>query len=360
MTILNLVTLGLLLQQPCVNGRILESDSDRPVVGATVSAAWTEVRADKKHGVEQIRVAKDTTTDAEGRYHICAIAGAEALIQVRFHQSNAYYPVAVPATDTAARDIRVSPNDENERGSIAGRVLSETGQPVPNATITILGTASTVRTSSDGTYAMRELPVGSQVLIARSIGRGAAVVAVDLSEHEPASVSVTMQQLPPTLAVVDIVADRLQLGTVYREVGFTRRQRMGNGHFLTYDQLQYRAAMNTPELFRGVPGVRVVDDHNGTFRLFSDRGPSTIYGHGDCTAYVIDGTLIGQGKANDPINPLTNEPVGGPDELMLPAPNEIIAAEIYQPSEPSPYVNMGPATRCMKVILWTKAQLAGK
>src|SRR5581483_5099058 len=264
MTILNLVTLGLLLQQPCVNGRILESDSDRPVVGATVSAAWTEVRADKKHGVEQIRVAKDTTTDAEGRYHICAIAGAEALIQVRFHQSNAYYPVAVPATDTAARDIRVSPNDENERGSIAGRVLSETGQPVPNATITILGTASTVRTSSDGTYAMRELPVGSQVLIARSIGRGAAVVAVDLSEHEPASVSVTMQQLPPTLAVVDIVADRLQLGTVYRE------------------------AMNTPELFRGVPGVRVVDDHNGTFRLFSDRGPSTIYGHGDCTAYVID------------------------------------------------------------------------
>ena len=358
MSLLLVNLVATILGQPCINGRILESDTDRPVVGATVSAAWTEVRADKKRGVEEIRVAKDTTSDASGRYHICAIAGASALIQVRHNQSNAYVPVSLTGTDTAVADIRVSAREDNDRGSVTGRVLSEAGQPVPNVSITLLGTGASTRTGSDGTYAMHDLPVGSQVLIARSIG--AAVVAVDLSEHEPATVSVTMQQLPPTLAVVDIVADRLQLGTVYREVGFTRRQRIGNGKFMTYEQLENRAAMNTPELFRGIPGVRVVDDHNGTFRVFSDRGPATILGHGDCTAYVIDGTVIGDGKSTAPINPVTNEPVGGPDELMLPAPGEIIAAEVYQPSEPAPFVNMGPAIRCLKIILWTKAQLAGK
>src|SRR5579862_4512206 len=280
MSLLLVNLVALTLGQPCVNGRILEADTDHPVAGATVSAAWTEIRADKKHGIQEIRVAKDTTSDVEGRYRICAIAGADALIQVRYKQSNAYFPVSMSGTDSAVTDIRISPDEENDRGSVTGRVLSESGQPVPNATITILGTGASVRTNSDGTYGMRELPVGSQVLIARSIGRGAAVMAVDLSARAPASVSVTMQQLPPTLAVVDIVADRLQLGTIYRDIGFTRRQRIGNGKFMTADQIERRGALNTPELFRGMPGVRVVDDHNGTFRLFSDRGPSTIYGRG--------------------------------------------------------------------------------
>lgn len=361
MSLLLVNLVATILGQPCVNGRILEADSDRPVAGATVSAAWTEVRADKKRGVEQIRVARDTTSDSTGHYHICAIAGATVLLQVRHHQSNAYFPVTVALTDTTVEDIQVSPRDDDiDRGSLTGRVVSETGAPVPNATITLLGSGASARTSADGSYAMRELPVGSQVLIARSIGLGAAVVAVNLSEHAPASVPVTMQQLPPTLAVVDIVADRLQLGTVYREIGFTKRQRIGNGKFMTFEQITSRGALDTPELFRGIPGVRVQDDHNGMLRVFSDRGPTTIYGHGDCTAYVIDGTLIGNGKSTDPINPVTNEPVGGPDELMLPAPNQIIAAEIYQPSEPAPFVNMGPAIRCLKIILWTKAQLAGK
>ena len=357
----NFIALALVQQQPCVNGRILEADGDRPVARATISAAWTELRADtKKKKIERIRVAKDTTTDADGRYHICAIAGASILIQVRSGQSNAYFPVTVPGTDTTIADLRVSIHDDNEHGSVIGFVVSEAGVPVPGATITMLGSLATARTNPDGSYTMRDLPVGSQVLVARSIGLGAAVVPVDLSGREPAQVAVTMQQLPPTLAVVDIVADRLQLSTVYREIGFTRRQRMGNGKFLTQDQIEYRGAHETPELFRGMPGVRVVDDQHGTLKVYSDRGPSTIYNYGDCTAYVVDGTLIGNGRSTDMIRPSTNEPFGGPDEFMLPPPGDIIAAEVYQPNEPAPFVTSGTAARCLKVVLWTKAMLAGK
>ncbi|HSY82486.1 MAG TPA: carboxypeptidase-like regulatory domain-containing protein [Gemmatimonadaceae bacterium] len=347
--------------QPCIDGRVLEAESDRPVAKATISAAWTEIRVNKKkHEIDEIRVARDTTSDSAGHYHICAIAGASVLVQVRYGQSNAYYPVTVTDSGSISPELRVSVHDESDRASMTGKVVSASGVPVSGATISLLGTAATTRTSSDGTYGMRDLPAGTQVVIARSIGLGAAVVPVELSERSPVSVAVTMQQLPPTLAVVDIVADRLQLSAIYREIGFTKRQRIGNGRFLTQDQIEGRGAMQTPEIFRGVPGVRVVDDHYGVLKVYSDRGPSTIYGYGDCTAYVVDGTLVGWGKSTDMPQPGTNEPFGGPDELMLPPPGDIIAAEVYQSNEPSPFVNMGPAMRCLKIILWTKAKLAGR
>jgi hypothetical protein len=358
MIFVNLVLLA--LTQPCINGRVLETDGDRPVPRATISAAWTEVRADKKRGVGQIRVARDTTSDSTGRFSICAIAGASALIQVRYGQSNAYLPISLATSDTTVADLRISTHDQTDRASVTGKVVSETGVPISEASITFLGTSAETRTKEDGTYAVRDLPAGSQVLIARSIGLGAAVMAVELSALTPTTVAVTMQQLPPTLAVVDIVADRLQLATVYREIGFTRRQRIGNGKFITADQIENRGAHETPELFRGVPGVRVVDDHNGVLKVYSDRGPTTINGYGECTAYVVDGTMIGWGKSTDMPRPGTNEPFGGPDELMLPPPGDIIAAEVYQPSEPAPFATMGPAIRCLKIILWTRAKLAGK
>jgi hypothetical protein len=347
--------------QPCIDGRVLEAEADRPVAKATISAAWTEVRVNKKkHEVDEIRVARDTTSDSTGHYHICAIAGASVLVQVRYGQSNAYYPVTVSDSGSISPELRVSVHDESDRAIVTGTVVSAAGVPVSGATISLLGTSSTTRTSSDGTYGMRDLPAGTQVLIARSIGLGAAVVPVELSGRSPVTVAVTMQQLPPTLAVVDIVADRLQLSAIYREIGFTKRQRIGNGKFLTQDQIENRGALQTPEIFRGMPGVRVVDDHYGVLKLYSDRGPTTILGYGDCTAYVVDGTMIGWGKSTDMPQASTNEPFGGPDELMLPPPGQIIAAEVYQPSEPAPFVNMGPAMRCLKVILWTKAQLAGR
>jgi Carboxypeptidase regulatory-like domain len=346
--------------QACLAGRVLAADNSKPVAGAVISAAWTELRADKHRGVSQVQVAHDTVSDAAGHYRICMTPGSSALIQVRLGQSNSYYPVMSAGRDSQAVDLRITTHDESDGANVSGTVVSEAGAPVPRANITVLGSSATTRTKDDGTYDMRDLPPGSQILIARSIGLGAAVVAVDLSPHATTTVAVKMQHLPPMLDVVNVVADRLQLANVYRDIGFTKRQRQGNGIFMNADQIQARQPFDTPELFRGVPGVRVMDNHNGEYQVYSDRGPTTINDYGDCTAYVVDGTLIGNGKANTPVIPGTIIPYGGPDELMLPPPEELIAVEIYQPNEPSPYVLSGEAARCLKILLWTKAQLAGK
>jgi hypothetical protein len=353
------VTAGAARGQACLTGKVLGADDLKPVSGAEISAAWTEVRADKHHGVSEVQMAHDTVSDASGHYRICMTAGAAALVQVRLGQTNAYFPVTSAANDSAV-NLRVATHDDIQGALVSGKVVSETGAPVPKANITVLGSSASTRTKDDGTYELRDLPLGSQVLIARSIGLGAAVLAVDLMPHTTTLVPVTMQHLPPMLEVVNVVADRLQLATVYRDIGFTKRQRMGNGKFMNAEQIEARGVNDTPELFRGVPGVKVVDNHDGELQVYSDRGPSTIYNYGDCTAYVVDGTLIGNGKSTALPLPGTIEPWGGPDELMLPPPEDLIAVEIYQPNEPAPYVLSGTATRCLKILLWTKAQLAGK
>lgn len=343
--------------QSCVDGRVLAADADRPVPGATVSATWTELQAGKKKLPAQVRVSRDTTSDSTGHYHVCVTTGATALIQVKYGQANAYFPIAAAGSTSQPLDLRISTRDDDEHAVVTGHVVSETGAPVKHATITVLGSDASATTSDHGDFEIRDLPGGTQILIARSIGRDAQVVAANLTAARPTTVSVTMQQLPPTLEVVNIVADRSRLSTVYKDIGFTLRKRQGNGHFMTEAEIDARGVNDVVELFRGVPGIRVVDDHNGVLKVYSDRGPSTIYNYGDCTAYVVDGTLIGNGRSADPINPHTNEPWGGPDELMLPAPEDLIAVEVYQPNEPAPAPLSGSAVRCLKVMLWTKAML---
>jgi hypothetical protein len=276
---------------------------------------------------------------------------------VKYGQAYAYFPIAFAGSTNPPVDLRVSTHDDGEHATVSGQVMSEAGQPVKQATITVLGSDASATTTDHGDFEIRDLPTGSQILIARSIGRDAQVLAADLTAAKPTTVSVTMQQLPPTLEVVNVVADRMQLATVYKDIGFTKRQRMGNGHFMTQAQIDAKGVNDVPELFRGVPGVRVVDDHYGVLKVYSDRGPSTIYNYGDCTAYIVDGTLIGNGRSTDMPVSGTNEPWGGPDELMLPPPEDLIAAEVYQPNEPAPTPLMGPAVRCLKVLLWTKAML---
>src|SRR5262249_32788672 len=151
-------------------------------------------------------------------------------------------------------------------------------------------------TATDGAYGLRGA-AGSQVLIVRQVGLGAAVVPVVLSASQPRLVDVTMQRVPPTLAVVNVVADRMRLAGVYDRIGFNERRRLGHGQFMTAEDIERKHESNTADLFRGMAGVRVTYDHNNVLRVYSNRGPSTIESYGECTAYVVDGALIGNGRA---------------------------------------------------------------
>jgi Carboxypeptidase regulatory-like domain len=337
--------------QSCVTGRVVDADAGQPIAGAAVSADWTEGNADR------LRAGRETTTDSLGRYRLCLTSRAAVLVQAIVGTTVAYLPITTPDADTTIGDLRVAAEGDTGSAIVAGHVVSETGAPVEGANVTLLGGQIVAPTGTDGAYGLRG-PEGSQVLIVRRIGLGAAVVPVNLMAKRPRLVNIAMQKLPPTLAVVSIVADRLRLGPVYDAIGLTKRARDGHGHIMTLDQIEAKQASQTVQLFEGIPGVTLKTDTYGQIRVMPARnhGLTTMYSYGDCTAYIVDGVLIGNGHSTYTLDPSTKLPRGNEDETTLPRPDDLIAVEVYQPGEPTP-VESGMVDRCLKILLWTKALL---
>lgn len=337
--------------QSCLIGRVVDAGGGQPIAGAAVSADWAVA------GSDRLKAASGTATDSLGLYKLCLSSHSSVLVHAIAGMTVAYLPVTTPSADTILPDLRVPPETDTGSAIVAGHVVSEDGKPVEGATVTILGSKVEAPTAPDGAYGLRA-PEGTQVLLVRRIGLGAAVVPVQLFSKHPRLVNVAMQRLPPTLDVVTITADRLRLGPVYEAIGLTARARAGHGHILTLDDIEAKQASNTIQLFEGVPGIRFRSDPNGQIRVFPFRNSrvGTINGYGDCTAYAIDGVVLGNGHAVYSLDPQTHLPRGNEDETTLPPPSDLIAVEVYQPGEPTP-IQSGMVDRCLKILLWTKAML---
>ncbi len=337
--------------QVCITGRVVDAGANQPVAGAAISADWSALHKDRVQSTSQ------TTSDATGHYRLCLQRKSSALVRAALGTTSAYLPIVTPAADSTLGDLRLPVEGDTGSATVTGRVVSASGAPIGGAVVTIIGGHLEIPTSSDGSFGLRA-PAGTQVLLVRRVGLDASVIPVDLSATEPRAVNVTMERAPPTLAVVSVVASRIRLAPVYDAIGFTARKELGHGHFMTADEIESRHDNQTAELFRGIRGVQLRLDHNNVLHVYSDRGATTLESYGDCTAYFVDGTMIGNGRAVYTTD--ESGQVSGPeDEEQLPPPTDLIAIEVYQPNEPAP-IPAGVADRCLKVLLWTKSKVHQK
>jgi hypothetical protein len=338
--------------QVCVTGRVVDAASNQPVAGAAISAAWAALHKDRVQSTSQ------TTSDSTGHYRLCLKRASSALLVAVRGATSAYLPIVTPSADSTLGDLRLPVEGDTGSATITGRVVSEAGAPIGGAIVTILGSHLEVPTSSDGSFGLRA-PAGSQVLVVRRVGLGAAVIPADLSATESRALNVSMQRAPPTLATVNVIADRIRLAPVYDAIGLTARMKAGHGHFVTAEEIKNRGDNETTELFRGMPGVKLQLDHNNVLHAYSDRGASTLIGYGACTAYFVDGMLLGNGRSVYTLDAQTGQIDAPEDEEQIPPPAALIAVEVYQPEEPAP-VPEGSVGRCLKILLWTRAMIKGK
>jgi Carboxypeptidase regulatory-like domain len=343
---------GLARGQVCVAGRVVDAITAHPVAGVAVKAATADMRK------QRLQNSRQTTTDSAGSYRLCVPPGSSALLEAIQGPLSAYLPIVTPSADSTLDDLRLPVGGDTGSAIVTGRVLSETGSPVAGASVVVLGGHINIPTSNDGAFGLRA-PAGSQVLVVRRIGLGAAVVPVELSATEPREVHVTMQRTPPTMAQINVIADRTRLEPVYAAIGFTTRQRIGFGHFMTAEDIDNRHDDDTPQLFRGMPGVALKYDHNNVLHVYSARGKDRPEEYGKCTAYFVDGLLLGNGRSVYTVDPKTENNTGPEDETQLPRPGDLIAIEVYQDNEPAP-VAVGVVDRCLKILLWTKAMIDRK
>ena len=348
-----------------VIGRLLDADTDEPVSGARVSVAWLEVSLNA--GLRKIPRLRDALSGADGMFRICGLpidfdgtlqATLKGVSTAEVRVKAEGYPLVVQglkignpntvtaeATDSAAirrqKEAATGPTFSAARlqtgnAVVTGRVVNAGGQPVVGARVDVIGTPGATLTKENGEFTISGLPSGTQSLVVRQIGFAPEERAVELSTRAPARVEVAMSRAATILNTVVVKADR-DVGL--ERVGFAQRKKSGGGYYLDGDDIVKRAPNMLTDLFRSIPGLRVVPSGNGIdYQVESARAVV-----GSCVKYFVDGAPF------EAVFP-------GDVDRLLP-PSEIAAVEVYNGiSVPAQFQQAGNRS-CAAIVLWSKQRV---
>ncbi len=349
-----------------VIGRLLDADTDKPVEGARVSVAWLEMSLNA--GLRKIPRLRDALSGPDGMFRICGLpAGFEGTLQATLKGistsevrvkaedtplvvqglkiGNANTVVAGATTDTAAlrrqKEAQTGPSFsavtlQTGNAVLTGRVVNAAGQGVVGARVDVLGTPGATLSKENGEFTLTGLPSGTQSVVVRQIGFAPEERAVELSTRGPARVEIAMTRPATMLSTVVVKADR-DVGL--ERVGYAQRKKIGGGYHVDGDDIQKRAPTMLTDLFRTIPGLRVVPSGNGIdYRIESTRQAT-----GSCVKYWVDGAPF------EAVFP-------GDIDRLLPI-NEIAAVEVYNGVSVPPQFQMAGQSSCAAIVMWSKTRV---
>ena len=209
-------------------------------------------------------------------------------------------------------------------------------QPLANARVTVWGSGLEVRSASDGRFTLSGLPTGSYILETIAIGYQPSREVVELRPDAAVSVNTRLERLL-TLDTVQVRAlRRRMLGP--NVAGFEERRQRGFGKFLGPEELDKRVASQTSDLFRMIPGVRVVPGFGG------DR----VLLRGDFRGHCVPTMFLDGMRILD---------MGGVSSLnSYVAPMEIRAVEVYVSGAATPPEFSNGLSNCGSIVIWTGAR----
>ena len=322
-------------------GRVTSTESDRPLAGAQVAVAWSELAIDTAaQQVTSGQRAARVTTDDDGRYRMCGVPMGEWLVVQVQHagRAGAVVRTSIGAAGVAVRNLSFSaaaarPLDAGGGGEtpadlpegdavLAGTVRRADGGPIAGAQVQVLGTAAAARTDAQGGFTLHRLPAGTLELEVRQIGFGAARRTLELRGGRTARVDVRLERAV-ALDSVRVVARRLK----YPEFESHRRFSMW-GKFLDEDEIRSRRASSMSEIVYSLNGFWVMGSGPGA-RVVSSQ-PSSL--GGTCAANVVIDRMPDQ-RINDV------------------SPSQVAAIESYRRGIGAPPQYRHP---CGVIMIWTR------
>lgn len=226
--------------------------------------------------------------------------------------------------------------DAGEVVQLVGSVVDRrTGDPLPLARVQLFpfpveGDEPVWSGQSDGRGRFRteSIPLGAYQLDVETLPFTSLAHPIVFSEEGIVDLRVEMVRVDYELEAV-VVSARRQ--TVLERSGFLERQERGIGHFVTRDDIESSAALRVSDLFRRIPGARVVRGSRGGFES------ARVLLRGGCAPrFVIDGMMLsGQVVIDD-----------------LVATTQVEAVEVYHGSNvPIRYAGQ---SGCGVVMVWTR------
>lgn len=217
-------------------------------------------------------------------------------------------------------------NRASATGTIDGLVTDSALVPIAGSTVSILQTSVQVETTTSGRFRILQIPAGQYLIVVRKVGFRPASGIIEVGEGETLKLTYTLDRVLTTLDTMRVVEQRVS----FKLAEFEQRRRLGEGHFITQDDIERRSAPFTTDLVRGVLGFQVVVK-KGTPLIVSMRA--------GCTPdWYVDG--IRQFRP--------------PSETDLPSPKEIAGLELYSGPASAPLV-YGKVSTCGLLLIWTRS-----
>lgn len=212
-------------------------------------------------------------------------------------------------------------------GFVDGIVTNADLVPLPNATVSILGSSVHVTTGDNGRFRMSSVPTGRYIFVVHRVGYVPLSTTVEVAGPDTVRPSFSLEPIASSLDTVVVKATPL----MKRMSEFETRRHTGLGIFITADDIDRRHARVLGELLRPVLRVEIVDRGGRQYAYTGGGCPYEIF---------LDGVRMG-----GPVN-LTD----------LPAPSEIAGIEIYATSSSVPMQYNGSISQtCGAIMVWTKS-----
>jgi hypothetical protein len=247
---------------------------------------------------------------------------------VRWLQTPALIPIVSAMVALAMSATPVS--SQTHSGTIVGVVTSlPSRQPLGGARVEIAGTDRRATTDSTGSFRIGGLPGGSFTVEMRAIGYEAVAVAVSIVAGGTARLDLAFTPIVVALPGVSVDGSSLDPRDM-RLQGFYQRKAAGFGRFITRQDIVDRDPRDSKELFRGIPGVRVVGN-----RLQMTTGQTRR-----CVVqYFVDGLHMSQLAS---------------DVLAEFRPRDVEGIEIYRGPAETPAAFSRGGAECGTVVIWTR------
>jgi hypothetical protein len=327
-------------------GVITDADTERPIAGADVVAAWTEHTVDSSANsmapeLRSVRV----TSDAAGQYHMCGVTTGEwLLVQVQqFGRAGA--AVRTTMTDavgvavlnlsfsgTTAYSLASSTGDVNAApapiiagsAALTGIVRDGSGNGVSGAEVRVLSTAAFARTDNHGEYLLTALPAGTQEVEIRQLGYVVIRQPIELRNSVRMRHDIRLDRV----VSLDSIKVNARRSSVYAEFE-TRRRESIDGKFLTEAEIVRVQPKFTSDIVYLNPSFRVLGQGPDA-KVISSRGGL----QGNCETLIVI----------DDIEAATINEVSPP---------QIAAMEFYPATAGAPFKHKSKYG-CGTIMIWTK------
>jgi hypothetical protein len=316
-----------------VIGVVRDARTDQPVADVDVIAAWRG--GDSTFAGSGQRERARVRTTALGQFTICHAPRFSAIELWARHKTRETPRVRLElgAAEFGAYDLTIDHAAGTDSsaplpaGRITGRILTQTGDGLPNVQLTLDRPGDTTLTDLDGRFAFLGVPPGLRTLNLRAIGFRPTSVGLNLRPAQLLERDITLNR---TVAVLGGVVVRANYSAGWDSTGFERRRRNGGGYFFSRESLSGIADLATA--LRLVPGIRGRTSERSQ-RLIAGRGT------GCYPAFIVNGVRF-EGGGNI-----------GPESMIRASDVRAIEAYTSRLSTPPEHQRFAD---CAVIVIWLR------